>query len=124
MNKMSTRYRLTRRGLRGGMFYCVDKTTGKRTSLKTTDPDSAQQLVDAKNQAERQPVLNLQIAKAYLAGADNGITTRTWQNALDALIGTKLDANQRRWKTAARTGLLPPCCQGSSLTPPANCCCR
>ena len=121
---MKDRYRLICRSRRGGMFYCVDKTTGKRTSLQTTDRDAAQQIVDAKNQAERQPVLNLQIAKAYLAGADNGITTRTWQNALDALIGTKLDANQRRWKTAARTGLLPPCCQGSSLTPPANCCCR
>jgi hypothetical protein len=59
------------------MFYCVDKTTGKRTSLKTTNRDEAQQIIEAKNQSERQPVLNLQIAKAYLAGTDNGITTRT-----------------------------------------------
>ena len=84
MNHMTTRYRLTCRGHRGGMFYCVDKTTGKRTSLQTTDKDEAQQIVDAKNQAERQPVLNLQIAKAYLAGTDNGMATRTWQDALDA----------------------------------------
>src|SRR6185437_8110255 len=102
MNNMTTRYRLTTRGCRGGTFYCVDKTTGKRTSLKTSDADEAQQIVDAKNQAERQPVLNLQIAKAYLAGSDNGMTTRTWQNAIEALMNTKHGANLHRWKTAAK----------------------
>ena len=90
------------------MFYCVDKTTGKRTSLQTTDRDEAQQLIEAKNQAERQPVLNLHIAKAYLAGTDNGIATRTWQDAIDALIGTKLGTNQQRWKTAAKDKALIP----------------
>src|SRR5712671_5812964 len=72
---MKTRYRLIRRGNRGGAFYCVDANTGKRTSLQTSNEDEAQQIVQAKNQAERQPVLNLQIAKAYLAGTDSGITT-------------------------------------------------
>jgi integrase len=108
MNTMTTRFRLIYRGIRGGMFYCVDKLTGKRASLKTTDKDAAQQVIDAKNQAERQPVLNLHIAKAYLAGTDNGMATRTWQNALDALINTKLDANKHRWKTAAKDKALAP----------------
>jgi plasmid stability protein len=58
------------------MFYCVDKTTGKRTSLGTSKEDEARQIVEAKNNSERQPVLNLQIAKAYFAGTDNGIATR------------------------------------------------
>ena len=74
---MKTRFRLIRRGIRGELFYCVDTHTRKRVSLRTTDADSAQQMVQAKNQAERQPALNLQIAKAYLAGRDNGIATRT-----------------------------------------------
>ena len=52
MNNMKHRYRLTRRGSRGGMFYCVDKTTGQRTSLKTTNPDEARQIIEAKNQTE------------------------------------------------------------------------
>jgi len=95
MNDMKTRYRLTCRGVRGGMFYCVDKSTGKRTSLQTTDADEAQQIVQAKNQAERQPVLNLQIAKAYLAGTDNGIATRTWQQALASLTSTKQGASEQ-----------------------------
>ena len=108
MNKMKTRYRLTCRGIRGGMFYCVDKTTGKRTSLQTTNPDEARQIIEARNQAERQPVLNLQIAKAYLAGTDNGIATRTWQQALESLTSTKLGANQQRWQVVARDKALAP----------------
>jgi hypothetical protein len=99
---MKTRYRLTRRGIRGDKFYCVDKTTGKRTSLHTANEEEARQIVEAKNQSERQPVLNLQIAKAYLAGTDNGIATRTWQQAIEALTNTKQGANQHRWRTAAK----------------------
>jgi len=74
---MMTRYRLSRRGCRGDKFYCVDTQTGKRVNLGTTSEDEAQQIIEAKNTAERQPVLNLQIAKAYLAGSDKGMRTRT-----------------------------------------------
>ena len=105
---MQTRYRLIRRGIRGDRFYCVDKTTGKRISLQTTNEDEARQLVEAKNNSARQPVLNLQIAKAYLAGSDNGITTRTWQQAIESLTNTKQGANQQRWRTAARDKAFAP----------------
>jgi integrase len=108
MNKMKTRYRLTRRGIRGDRFYCVDKTTGKRTSLGTTSADDARQIVEARNNSVRQPVLNLQIAKAYLAGTDNGIATRTWQQAIESLTNTKQGANQHRWRTAARDKAFAP----------------
>lgn len=99
---MKARYRLTRRGSRGGTFYCVDSKTGNRHSLHTTSADAARQIVEAKNQAERQPVLNLQIAKAYLAGTDSGITTRTWQQAIESLTATKQGANQLRWRRVAK----------------------
>ena len=105
---MKTRYRLTRRGIRGDRFYCVDTTTGKRTSLRTASADEARQIVEAKNPSERQPVLNLQIAKAYLAGTDNGIATRTWQNAIESLANTKQGANQHRWRTAAKDKAFAP----------------
>jgi integrase len=108
MNDMNARYRLTCRRIRGGIFYCVDKATGKRTTLKTSDREEARQLIAAKNQAERQPALNLHIAKAYLAGADNGIATRTWQHAIEKLTQTKLGANQHRWRTAARDKAFAP----------------
>ena len=98
---MKTRFRLLFRGERG-MFFCFDKVTRKRTSLHTKDRDAAEQVILAKNQSLRQPTLNLQIAKAYLAGTDNGVATRTWQNAIEALTDTKLGANQDRWRIAAR----------------------
>jgi hypothetical protein len=74
---MKTRFRLIHCGERGNQFYCVDSETGKRFSLKSKDRDAALQIVLAKNQSPRQPSLNLQITKAYLAGTDNGVATRT-----------------------------------------------
>jgi integrase len=105
---MKTRYRLIYRGERGRQFYCVDSETGRRFSLKTKDRDAAEQIVLAKNQSLRQPTLNLQIAKAYLAGTDNGVATRTWQNALESLTNTKQGENQIRWRIAARDKSLAP----------------
>ena len=67
---------------------------------RTNDEDEAQQIVNAKNQAERQPVLNLQIARAYLAGSDTGITTRTWADAILALTNSKKGSNKERWQRA------------------------
>ena len=105
---MKTRYRLTYRGERGKQFYCVDSETGHRFSLKTKDRDAAEQIVLAKNQALRQPALNLQIAKAYLAGTDNGVNTRTWLNAIESLTNTKFEANKERWQRAAKDPALVP----------------
>ncbi len=77
-----TRYRLTCRGIRDGKYYCVDTQTGKRSGLRTSNADEARQIVEAKNQSERQPALNLHIPNAFLTGTDNGITTRTWRHAI------------------------------------------
>ncbi len=108
MKTMKTRYRLIRRGNRGGAYYCVDTKTGKRISLRDANEDAARQIVAAKNQAERQPLLNLQIAKAYLAGTDNGITTRTWRHALEALTDSKQGENRERWLRVAKDPALIP----------------
>src|SRR5215472_8558129 len=100
--RMKIRFRLIHRGERGSIFYCVDTETGQRFSLKTKNRDSAEQVVLAKNQALRQPTLNLQIAKAYLAGTDSGVSTRTWQDALNALVETKHGSTKDRWVRAAK----------------------
>src|SRR5277367_6159789 len=105
---MNTRYRLICRGSRGGMYYAVDKTTGKPSGLQTTNEDEARQIIEAKNQAERQPVLNLQIAKAYIAGTDSGINSRTWQQAIDAVINTKQGKNKERWQRVVKDKALAP----------------
>src|SRR5262249_39225038 len=70
--------------------------------LGTQDEEAATQIVQAKNQALRQPVLNLNIAKAYLAGSESGIATRTWQNAFDAIIAMKEGETKLRWQRAAK----------------------
>lgn len=97
---MKARYRLTRRGSRGDTFYCKDTKTGQRVSLKTSDAEEAQRIINAKNEAERQPMLNLQLAKAYLLGSDSA--KRTWRHAIVALTETKVGANKDRWITAQK----------------------
>ena len=99
---MKDRYRLTYRSDRGKMFFCVDSESGKRTSLHTKDRDAAEQIVFAKNQALRQTSINLQLAKAYLAGSDSGVSTRTWQDALNVLVETKQGPTKERWTRAAK----------------------
>ena len=105
---MPTRYRLIRRGVRGGVFYCVDNKTGKRTSLQTGKKDEARQVVEAKNQAERQPFINLQIARAYLMASDSTISTRTWQTVMEEIPKTKKGENQARWLSAIRDTAFDP----------------
>lgn len=105
---VKARYRLIRRGNRSNAFYCVDTETGKRSSLGAISEEDAREIVVAKNQARRQPMLNLQIAKAYLAGTDTAITTRTWQNTIKALTNTKHGPNQVRWQQVLKDQALTP----------------
>jgi hypothetical protein len=93
---------------RGNTYYCEDTNTGQQTSLRTKDIGEAQTLLNARNESVRQPVLNLQIARTYLAASDSGVATRTWKQALDALIATKRGSTQQRWQRAARDIALSP----------------
>jgi hypothetical protein len=93
---MKNRFRLISRGSRGGAYYCVDGSTGKRTSLGASSRDEAEQIVLAKNQALRQPTLNLQIARAYLGGSNEGVATRTWQHVMDEMPKFKTGETKAR----------------------------
>ena len=57
--------------------------------METNDAAEAQRVIDAKNDALRQPALNLNIARAYFNGVDPQFSTRTWKNTLQSLIETK-----------------------------------
>jgi len=94
------RFRLFTRSSRGGGFYCVDSVTGKHTSLGTKDPEVAERLLHAKNEAHVQPAINLQIAKAYLAATDPQIAKRKWKDAFQAIIDTKHGETKARWLRA------------------------
>jgi hypothetical protein len=44
--------------------------------------------------------MNLQIAQVYLHHSDPTLTTRTWQNVMDAMVPLKTGATQSRWTSA------------------------
>ena len=98
---MKNRFRLYRRKI-GGMFYVEDSQTRKQESTGTRNRAEATALLNARNEASRQPQLNRQIAKAYLAGVDSGIPTRTWQDAFNAIIEYKRGTTKERWERGAR----------------------
>jgi hypothetical protein len=52
--------------LRGTVFWCQDNDSGKQETLRTKDREEAERLLHAKNEAHRQPIINLQIARAYI----------------------------------------------------------
>jgi len=92
---MKQRYRLWQR--QGKVFYAFDRQTGKQISLVTQDKEEARRLLNAKNEAESNPLLNRQIARAYLAASDPAMLKRTWRTTLEALIRTKRGENAVRW---------------------------
>ncbi len=96
---MKQRFRLYRRK-RGGRFYVHDNVTGRQESLKITDRTEALRVLHAKNEADKRPAINLQIARAYLAAGDPAIGTRTWQAAMEAVVKLKQGSTRERWQAA------------------------
>ena len=96
---MKPRYRIYRR--QRGIFYLFDRHTGKRESLETADAEAARRVLQAKNEAQHQPLINRQIARAYLAAGDPEITRRTWSDVLTEIIKLKHYTTQQRWITAS-----------------------
>src|ERR1039457_7231728 len=73
------KYRLLKMNSRGGRYYAEEIATGLRKSLKTADPQAAQKLLHALNEAHRNPHLNQLMGQTYLAGRDPQAMTRTWE---------------------------------------------
>ena len=97
---MKQKYRLFRRA--SGIYFVEDKATGKQESLRTRDKAEAHRLVHAQNEAHQQPLLNLQIARAYLAAGDPEIAKRTWHHVMNIIIETKTGSTKNRWIRAAQ----------------------
>lgn len=98
---MKQRFRLYRRR-KGGRYYLHDSVTQKQESLGTDDRTTAIRLLHSRNEAEQQPAVNLQIARAYLAATDPHISTRTWRWVMEEIIKMKKDETRHRWKTAIK----------------------
>lgn len=105
---MNDRYLIFRNQSRGGYYYIQDRVTRKQHSLGTKDGPTATRLLNARNEADRQPALNRQIAQAYLRAADPKMVTRTWQQVMDAIVAQKHGETQRRWTTAIKDAAFNP----------------
>lgn len=97
--KLRQQYRLFRRS---AVFYIHNNDTGQQTSLGTKDPKEALRLFNAKNEAVRQPVINIQIARAYLMVSDRMAATRTWCYVMDEMLKHKSGETLRRWTVATK----------------------
>ena len=97
---MKSKYRLFRRGQ---VFWCQDNQTGKQHSLRTKDRTLAERFLHARNEAHEQPLINLQIARAYLLVSDPQIGKRTWQVVMDELVNLKDGVTQVRWLVAIKS---------------------
>lgn len=92
---MKQRFILYRRN--NGKYYAEDTVTKKQCSLKTRDEAEALTLLHSKNEAFRQPVLNLQIARTYLTATDGNAAKRTWQTPMDEMTATKTGETRVRY---------------------------
>ena len=97
---MKTKHTLFRRG---EVFYIQDSATGKQTSLRTKDETEARRLLEARNEAQRQPMLNLHLARAYLTASDPAFVERTWQTVMEQLQARDKDSSRQRYATVFKS---------------------
>ncbi len=97
---MKTKYSLFKRG---EMFYMQDTATGRQTSLRTKDETEARSLLNARNEAQRQLLLNLHLARAYLTASDPAFVERTWQTVMEQLQARGKDSSRERYTTVFKS---------------------
>ncbi len=97
---MQNRFTLFRRG---SVFYYEDQTTGQQKSLRTRIESEARQLIVAKNESVRQPLMNLVMAKTYLAAQDPKLVSRTWADVMMLFCKRGKPQTQRRHERVVRT---------------------
>jgi integrase len=97
---MKSRFILFRRA---GVFYSEDTVTRKQTSLRTKDEAEGVVLLNAKNESFRQPVLNVQIARAYLTAGDPAFGQRTWQSVMEQIQTHGKDSTKTRCARAMQS---------------------
>jgi len=102
---MKTKLTLFRRN---GIYYSQDATTGKQKSLGTRDETAARKLIAATNEAHRSPILNLQLARAYLSASDPAFLERTWQTVMDQMQTRGRDSSRARYVSIFSTPAFDP----------------
>src|SRR4051794_12000168 len=100
------KYRLYRR--RNGVFYWQENDSSKQGTLRTTDKREAERLLNAMNESHRQPTINLNLARAYLAAHDPKMAQRTWQAVMDEMATHGIPTTQERCARAFQSKAYDP----------------
>ena len=100
------KYRLYRR--RNGVFYWQENKSPKQGTLKTTDRRDAERLLNAMNESHREPTLNLNLARAYLAAHDRKMAQRNWQTVMDEMATHGIPTTQERCARGFRSKSYDP----------------
>jgi integrase len=100
------KYRLFRR--RNGIFYWQANDSKKQGTLRTSDRREAERLLNAMNESHREPTLNLNLARAYLAAHDPKMAKRTWQAAMDEMATHGIPSTQERCARGFRSKAYDP----------------
>ena len=88
---------------RGKVFYYEDRHTGKQTSLHTRSEAEATKILQAKNEAVSLPLMNLVMAKTYLAAQDPKLITRTWADVMEMFCQRGKPPTRMRHERVVRT---------------------
>ena len=100
---MTTRYRLIRRGIRGGNFLPGQHHWKARQILSTSDATKpSRSCMTPRTRHSASQCHEPANCQSLFSRHRYGITTRTWQQAIEALTATKHGANPHRWQTAAK----------------------
>jgi len=87
---------------KSGRYFIENIATKKQSSLRTRDKAQAQRLLSARNEAHREPMVCLHMARAYLTAADPTMKDRTWKTVMDQVCEAKQGSTQKRWITACK----------------------
>ena len=103
---MQLKYRLYRR--HNGVFYWQENDSSKQGTLRTTEKREAERLLNAMNESHREPTLNLNLARAYLAAHDPKMAQRTWQAVMDEMATHGILSTQERCARGFRSKAYDP----------------
>jgi integrase len=96
--EVQQKYRLYRR--HNGRFYWQENNSKRQGALRTSDRREAQTLLNAMNESQRQPILNLSLARTYLAAHDPKMVTRTWREVMTKMATHGIRSTQERCSRA------------------------
>jgi integrase len=100
------KYRLFRR--RNEVFYWQANDSPKQGTLRTTNRQEAERLLNAMNESHRQPTLNLNLGRAYLAARDPKMAERPWHAVMDEMATHGIPTTQQRCARGFRSKAYDP----------------